>query len=200
MQGEHAVPGNRSASRSISRLHQRSHEDAPDVVNAPGNIASGIRFLRDTLQDLARRLLRMERQQHLESIRHRDEDRQQAVLHKHDWFTEPLPELQPTAEEVAKEYNVMNVRLADPTTLIISDEADRLRMASLEQLRAIFDGGDIGATLIGMPGLEKRLARFPQFIPGSGSLMSSARWEPKRYANCWRGVGRHPASVFLSSR
>src|SRR5712692_5782024 len=35
----------------------------PDVVNAPGSIASGIRFLRDTLQDLARRPLRMERQQ-----------------------------------------------------------------------------------------------------------------------------------------
>jgi DNA transposition AAA+ family ATPase len=44
--------------------------------------------------------------------------------------------------------------LSDPTTLILVDEADRLRMASLEQVRAISEAGDIGVILIGMPGLE----------------------------------------------
>ena len=61
-----------------------------------------------------------------------------------------------------------DTQIADPTTLILIDEADRLRMASLEQVRAIFDASEIGVILIGMPGLEKRLARYPQFYSRIG--------------------------------
>ncbi len=41
-------------------------------------------------------------------------------------------------------------------------------MASLEQVQAIFEEGQIGLILIGMPGLEKRLARYPRFYSRIG--------------------------------
>ena len=65
--------------------------------------------------------------------------------------------------KVAKAYTAREKAILDPTKLIVVDEAVRLQMASLEQLRAIFDESDLGLILIGMPGLEKRLARYPQF-------------------------------------
>jgi hypothetical protein len=135
----------------------------PAVVNSPGRIEADVNRSRTKLKDLARRPVRLEAAERLASITERDKKYTEGIAHTHDWFGEPIPKLQPTYGQVAIEYGEKESHIGDPASLIVIDEADRLRIASLEQVRAIFDAQEIGLILIGMPGIEKRLARYPQF-------------------------------------
>jgi hypothetical protein len=69
-----------------------------------------------------------------------------------------------------KQHFIKNLKLPsdDYCKLIIVDETERLSIAALELLRSLYDRKGIAIIFIGMPGLEKRLSRYPQLYSRIG--------------------------------
>ena len=77
--------------------------------------------------------------------------------------------------------------------MLVIDETERLSNQAIEYARDLFDRTNIGLIFIGMPGIEKRLARYPQLYSRVGF---AHHYRPLRGAelafvlqNHWRQLG-----------
>ena len=104
-----------------------------------GTGGTDIKRARETLAGKVRWPLRRKAQSILKDIRDRDDSCREKNRDSPQAKRIDVASLKPSYMEVFAKYAAQEKAVADPTTLIVVDEADRLRMTSLEQLRAIFD-------------------------------------------------------------
>jgi hypothetical protein len=132
------------------------------VVNSPGQIERDIAALRGKMCELVLQRLHGEEELRIASARRKLEREQANHRNQGNRFAGKAPQLRRAETALSRAvlgHAERRRELGDPTGLIVIDEADRIKVAGLDQVRDIFDRGGVGVVLVGMPGLERRLTR-----------------------------------------